>query len=96
MSAGSVGFPSLLVNVKRCWIAIILNTAVYIDGGSSYIRSWFPSFFLSGVFSCHRVLSKIQTSTLFICSETQRGYREAGVSDGSFKLKLMNLEFRLT
>lgn len=42
---------------------------------------------------CHKFIGQISNfNTIYLFSETWRGYREAEVSDGSFK-QLLNLEF---
>lgn len=69
----------------------------YIDGGCSYRETWFPSLSLAGCVLCHRVLARIQTSTLFICSlrlgvDTEKPRFQMA----ALNTWLLNLEFLLT
>lgn len=58
-----------------------------------------PIFILQGVCSLPQSLIGLKSTlnTIYLFSETRRGYREADVSEGSFKrIWLLNLEFLLT
>lgn len=67
------------------WLkALILRK--YTDGRCGYRETWFPSLFLQGCLLCHSFLSLVtDLNTIYLFSETRRGYREADVSEGSFK-----------
>lgn len=79
------------------WLKVLLLLK-YIDGRCSYRETWSPSLSLK---ECSLPQSLIglesNLNTIYLFSETRRGYREAEVSDGSFKHTwLLNLEFLLT